>query len=65
MFKVGKITNQTKRTAGGIILTRASMIDLKSLQTQLKCLLSFDGKAFIAFQFCLSLVSFLRSQETI
>ena len=65
MFKIGKITNQTKMTAGGIILTRVSMIDLKSLQTQLTCLLRFDEKAFSAFQFCLNLVSFLRSQETI
>ena len=49
MFKTGKITNQTKMTAGGIILTRVSMIDLKSLQTQLTCLIRFDEKAFIAF----------------
>ena len=52
-------------TAGGIILTGVSMIDLKSLHTQLTCLLCLDEKAFIAFQSCLNLVTFLRSEETI
>ena len=53
-----KKKDRKELTSGGTILSCVSMIGLKSFQTQLTCLLCFDGKAFIAFSLVsMSLVS--------